>query len=235
MEYKTLIILFLIFCVLITLAVWYNRYEEKKERLLLEQVTTINRGNKAEHQFILQLLKLGVQPHRIFHDLYFKKEDGNYTQIDVAVLCNIGLIVVEIKDYSGWIYGHCQRPEWTKTLNYGKEKHKFYNPIMQNRTHINAIKLQDPIMKRIPIYSGIYFKGDCVIKKVDLLPDSTFVCNDKTFILYQHLFNDTDFKVDPNIENQICTILKMGYFNGANTETVRMHQAYVGSIKLRYT
>ena len=50
-----------------------------------------------------------------------------------------GIFVIETKNYSGRIYGQEDQREWTQVLQYGKVKNKFYNPIMQNRTHIYAL------------------------------------------------------------------------------------------------
>lgn len=79
---------------------------------------------------ILSLLKEGINPKAIFHDLYIQKTNGEYTQIDVAVATKAGIIVFEVKDYSGWIFGNGHQRYWTQILAYGEEKHRFYNPVM---------------------------------------------------------------------------------------------------------
>lgn len=59
------------------------------------------------------------------------------SQIDVVVATNVGIIVFEVKDYSGWIYGNGNQQKWTQVLSHGREKYRFYNPILQNRSHIS--------------------------------------------------------------------------------------------------
>lgn len=54
-----------------------------KERKLIEQVTPIGRGEWSERRVVLKLLKAGVNPKAIFHDLYIQKPNGEYTQVDV--------------------------------------------------------------------------------------------------------------------------------------------------------
>ena len=49
-----------------------------------------------------------------------------------------GIFVFESKNYSGWIFGDLEQLNWTQTFQNGK-KYTFYNPIRQNRTHINAL------------------------------------------------------------------------------------------------
>lgn len=72
--------------------------------------------------------------------MYIQKTSGEYTQVDVAVATRTGIIVFEVKDYSGWIFGNDRQKYWTQLLAYGKEKHRFYNPVMQNAGHIQAIR-----------------------------------------------------------------------------------------------
>lgn len=68
---------------------------------------------------------MGINPRAIFHDLYIQKPNGEYTQIDVAVATKTGIIVFEVKDYSGWIFGSEHQKYWTQLLAYGKEKASF--------------------------------------------------------------------------------------------------------------
>ena len=53
-----------------------------------------------------------------------------------------GLYVIESKNYSGWIFGNEEQDHWTQCLR-GKfhttQKHSFYNPLLQNETHICAL------------------------------------------------------------------------------------------------
>lgn len=59
---------------LIGLILWiaYQIYLKRKERKLIEQVTPITRGEKSERKVILSLLKEGINPKAIFHDLYIQ-------------------------------------------------------------------------------------------------------------------------------------------------------------------
>lgn len=144
---------------LIGLILWiaYQIYLKRKERKLIEQVTPITRGEKSERKVILSLLKEGINPKAIFHDLYIQKPNREYTQIDVAVATKAGIIVFEVKDYSGWIFGNEHQKYWTQILAFGKEKHRFYNPVMQNYGHIQAIRIASIVSNPSSIYSlGIF-------------------------------------------------------------------------------
>lgn len=95
-----------IFLICLVVGIAYLIYVKRKERELIEQVTPITRGEWSERKVVLKLLKIGINPKAIFHDLYIKKPNGEYTQIDVAVATKAGIIIFEVKDYSGWIFGN---------------------------------------------------------------------------------------------------------------------------------
>lgn len=156
---------------LIGLILWiaYQIYLKRKEQKLIEQVTPITRGEESERKVILNLLKEGINPKAIFHDLYIQKPNREYTQIDVAVATKAGIIVFEVKDYSGWIFGNEHQKYWTQILAFGKEKHRFYNPVMQNYGHIQAIRQCLPNNPDIPIFSVIVFFGNSEFNLLDEL------------------------------------------------------------------
>jgi len=111
----------------------YNKIRNLK---LLNTVTRSDRGTKSERDLVLRLLKMGIPSDMIFHDLYLQKHKGTFSQIDIVILTNVGIVVFEIKDYSGWIFGNGNYAQWTQVLAYGRSKYSFYNPIMQNKKHI---------------------------------------------------------------------------------------------------
>ena len=76
---------FIIFPICLIIGVVYLVYVKRKERQLIEQVTPITRGEWSERRVVLNLLKGGINPKAIFHDLYIQKPNGEYTQVDVAI------------------------------------------------------------------------------------------------------------------------------------------------------
>ena len=206
---------------LIGLILWiaYQIYLKRKERKLIEQVTPITRGEKSERKVILSLLKEGINPKAIFHDLYSQKPNREYTQIDVAVATKAGIIVLEVKDYSGWIFGNEHQKYWTQLLAFGKQKHRFYNPVMQNAGHIQAIRQCLPNNPDIPIFSVIVFFGNSEFKNV--------TCNaDNTFIIYPHSIRqvvaDILLQPDANYGNkyEIMELFTTAVQNGDNSMIV---------------
>jgi hypothetical protein len=146
-----------------------------KNKKLIEKVTHSGRGTASERRLVLKLLKHGMSENYIFHDLLIKNIDGEFSQTDVAIITNVGIIIVEVKDYSGWIYGSGNKSDWYKTLAYGKNKYTFYNPIKQNNKHIEDIKKQLTQYPDIPYFSLIVFYGNCVLKNLKYIPENTFI------------------------------------------------------------
>lgn len=142
----------------------------------------------GERRLIFALEKI-FTPDVIIADCYFPKPDqlsrlqsgksqlltiSSLAQIDCLALNASGIFVFESKDYSGYIYGHGERQNWTQVLNFGREKHQFYNPVRQNQAHIDAIRGIVP--PDIPIYSIIVFSRGATLKVITDLPANCSVC-----------------------------------------------------------
>src|ERR1700712_1708408 len=101
---------------IISLVAFILLFREIRDKKLLETVTKPNRGTRTERDLVLKLLKTGIPAQTIFHDLYVKKYNGNFSQIDVVVATKVGILVFEVKDYSGWIFGAGHDSQWTQVL-----------------------------------------------------------------------------------------------------------------------
>ena len=190
-----------------------NAYINRKNNKLIEQVTPLYRGEETERMLVLELLKFGVNPKAIFHDLYIKKKNGEYTQIDAVVATSAGLVVFEVKDYSGWIFGNEQQKYWTQVLAYGREKHRFYNPIMQNAGHIKALRLNLPQNPDIPIYSVVVFYGSSELKSISCYSPNTYVIYPNSINnLMQFIMGHPDAKFGNKYE--VMSVLTQAVENG---------------------
>ena len=149
--------------------------QEPSEQEPFIPISPINCGEWAERQVVQDLLNEGINPKAIFHNLYIQKRSGEYTQVDVVVATRAGLIVFEVKDYKGWIFGNEHQKYWTQLLAYGTKKYRFYNPVMQNAAHIQAIRQNLPQNPGIPIYSVIVFFGNCEFRNITCNADNTFI------------------------------------------------------------
>lgn len=126
-----------------------------------------NKGTNGEYKLYQNLKFFETMGCKFLFNLYIPRENGKTSEIDLIMFHQKGLLVFESKNYSGWIFGNESNKKWTQTLPIGYgESHKehFYNPIMQNATHIRAIRKY--IDDTIPIYSIIAFSDDCTLKNV---------------------------------------------------------------------
>lgn len=89
---------------------------------------------------------------------------GKTSEIDLLMIHEKGIFVFESKNYSGWIFGSTDQLNWTQSLQNG-EKHRFYNPIRQNQTHIKALS-EYLNMPTSSFTSYIVFSERCSLKSV---------------------------------------------------------------------
>jgi len=193
-----------------------------RDRELLETVTSSRRGTKTERKLVLTLLKHGVPASTIFHDLYVRKSGGDFSQIDVVVLTNSGIIVFEVKDIAGWIFGKGHETHWTKVLAFGKVKHQLYNPILQNDGHIRNLRRSLSQFGDVPFYSVIVFYGECVLKNVSLVPEGTYLVKSKRVLDVVKMVMRKD-PVPYKNRNEITTILQQAVRNGEDEQTQYRH------------
>ncbi len=209
----------IIFILLIIVISYLNHRRNMK---LLYSVSSPDRGTRAERRLVIKMLKLGVHPKAIFHDLYLQKKNGEFSQIDIVVATPQGLIAIEVKDYSGWIFGNERQRYWTQILNYGKEKYRFYNPIMQNSGHIKALQDQSQQFAQLPIFNVILFAGNCTLKDVSYMSVNTYVGynGDIKYILKKvsevGLAEYTD-------KREVASLLRRAVRNGDNPDIVSNH------------
>lgn len=226
-------IIFLI-CLIIGFYLVYSKLKDLKR---IKQVTSLTRGEWSERRLILELLKEDINPKAIFHDLYIQKTNGQYTQVDVAVATKAGIIVFEVKDYSGWIFGNEHQKYWTQLLAYGNEKYRFYNPVMQNAGHIQAIRRCLSQNPGIPIYSVIVFFGKCKFKNITCNADNTFIIHPRSI---RHVVSEILMQPDANFGNkyEIMNLFTQAVQNGNDPEIVTSQinsAAYYAHQKPHYT
>ena len=200
---------------------------------LLKTVTHPGRGTRSERKLVLKLLKNGVHPKAIFHDLYIRNSNGTFSQIDLAIATPVGILVFEVKDYSGWIFGKGNQRQWTQVLAYGKEKHRFYNPVMQNRTHINNLQKQLRQFDNIPFYSIIVFYGSCVFRDVSFIPDGTFLIKPYQVIEAMNFITRSNQPAKYTNKSEVSNVLRQGVSNGANIEIRIRHSENIRNMLWR--
>ena len=189
-----------------------------------DNVSNFDKGLEAEKYLMAKLIRAGVSEEDIFHDLYVEKYDGNFSQIDIVVLTKVGIIVIEVKNFSGWIFGNESQNQWTQLLAYGKRKYRFYNPIMQNSYHILELRKSLKQFQTIPFYSVIIFYGDCELKNISFTSKNTFVSKQSMTINIMNTILNNNETIDYSNKNEIIELLKKYTLNGEN-EDIRNHHS----------
>lgn len=223
---------FIILVSILLLVVFIFVYTEFKDRELLKTVTKLNRGTRSERKMVLKILKSGINSTAIFHDIYLNNGNGKYSQIDIVVATKVGIVVFEVKEYSGWIFGNENQINWTQILAYGKRKYKFYNPILQNEKHIEDLK-KIYHFDNIPVFSMIVFFGDCEFKNFINLPSRTFLTKSNNVMkrFNEILENNQPAKYENKWE--IANMLKQAAKNGENLNIREKHLENIEKLKTR--
>ena len=195
----------------------------KKERELISSVTSLSRGTPSEKFLILQLLKSGIPSVTIYHDLIIKKDNGEFSQIDLVLVTSEGIIVFEVKDFSGWIYGSGNNTNWTKVLSYGRKKYKFYNPIKQNNNHISELRKTLKQFENIPFFSVIVFFGDCELKEINYVPKGTYLVKSHRVFEVLNLIKKENEPTQYTNKREVVDTLKQLVSLGENTDYQKQH------------
>jgi len=205
-----------------------------RDQKLLKTVTKPYRGTRSERKLVLELLKRKIPAQTIFHDLYLRNSNGKYSQLDIVVATKVGIIVFEIKEYSGWIFGTGNQKEWTQVLAYGNRKYRFYNPIFQNKKHITDLINQLPQFKDIPFYSIIVFFGNCVFRDLRLIPDDVFLIKSwqVTNVIEKILLANP--QVIYTDKREVLNLLNAAVKNGENRQICEEHIRNIQALRDRY-
>jgi len=120
---------------------------------------------------------------------YIPTDEGT-TEVDVIMINELGIFVIESKNYSGIICGNEDDRMWTEVFPVYRYDHRdfdFYNPIMQNETHIKWLKAILELDDSTPIYSIVLFSNDCELRNIKILAPNVYVGYQ---VWLKHIFRD---------------------------------------------
>ena len=197
--------------------------QRKRDRELIGSVTSLNRGTSSERSLILRLLKKEFPPITIYHDLIIKKNNDEFSQIDLVLVTSEGIIVIEVKDFSGWIYGIGNNTNWTKVLSYGRKKYKFYNPIKQNNNHVSELRKTLKQFENIPFFSVIVFFGNCELKEINYVPKGTYLVKGHRVFEVLDLIKNENEPTEYTNKREVVDKLKELVSLGENTDYQKQH------------
>lgn len=164
-----------------------------------------DKGKYAEYITYASLRHFENYGGKFLFNIIIPKKSGGVTEIDVLLICSKGLIVLECKNYGGWIFGNETQKNWTQTLPQGRgrcHKEYFYNPIMQNASHIRHLK--NLVGKNILMHSIIVFSDRCVLKNITIKSTNISVINHCSVVsVVSQIWNRTqsEFYTEAEISN----------------------------------
>ncbi|MCM3592065.1 NERD domain-containing protein [Brevibacillus borstelensis] len=120
------------------------------------------KGFVGEKTVQLLLKKLDPNEYYLVNDLLIPGTKGKTTQIDHVVISAYGIFVIETKNYKGWITGTENSQYWTQTIY--KKKARLFNPIWQNKGHVEALKALLSEFENIRYIPIVVFSGRATLK-----------------------------------------------------------------------
>ncbi len=174
---------------------------------------------------VLVLLKNGKSVENVYHDLYLNTIDCDFSQIDLVLITEVGIIVFEVKDYNGWLYGKGKQEHWTMIC--GKNKYRIYSPIIQNEVHIKNLRNIINENQDVPIFSVIVFYGNCNFENINFVPQKTFLTTSNRALEVIKKIEAINPSYGYNNLAEIRHILQEAKANGDITENQELHIANI--------
>lgn len=137
----------------------------------------IRSGKRGERIVAKELAKLKKKDYIVINDLMLPTTNGRTSQIDHVVVSSRGIFVIETKNHAGRISGGEHAQYWQQHLS--TQSRTFYNPILQNRSHLRAIRRLLPKMDAELFSTMVVFteawrldiKAEEIIRERRFLPD----------------------------------------------------------------
>ena len=166
------------------------------------------KGEMGEYLVASRLRETRSEAKKIINNIVIKTSDGRTSQIDHILINEFGIFVVETKNYSGNVYGGLTHQNWLQYV--GDRKESFYNPVMQNETHIKRLRevLCIEHLYQYKIYSIVVFVQNNA-NKIDIAN----VINLSDLIPYINSFNVKTMTTNEieSIYHQLLTIKNQNY------------------------
>lgn len=158
---------------IIAIPYWKSTYYKSTHKSFI--LLVLNTGAYGEYLTYKCLRKYEENGAKFLFNCYLPKDTDETSEIDVMMIYKSGIYVFESKNYSGWIFGSEFSKTWTQTLPSGRSsrKERFYNPIMQNRTHIKWLEQQ--LEETVPLHNIVVFSQRCELKKLEVTSEDVSV------------------------------------------------------------
>lgn len=134
-------------------------------------------GKRGERIVAKELAKLKKKDFIIINDLLLPAAKGRTSQVDHVVVSTRGIFVIETKNHAGRIAGGEHAQYWQQ--HFSSWSRTFYNPLLQNRSHLRAIrrllpKLDAELFATMVVFTEAWrldIKAEDIIMERKFLPD----------------------------------------------------------------
>lgn len=134
-------------------------------------------GKRGEKMVAKELDRLKKKDYIVINDLMLTSASGRTSQIDHVIVSTRGIFVIETKNHAGRISGFEHAQYWQQHLS--SQSRGFYNPLLQNRSHLRAVrrilpKTDAELFSTIVVFTEAWrldIKADDIIKERRFLPD----------------------------------------------------------------
>lgn len=149
----------------VCVVVWWRRGKARRS------------GKRGEKIVAKELGRLKRKDYIVINDLLLPTVNGKTSQVDHVVVSTRGIFVIETKNHAGRITGSEEAQYWQQHLP--SQSRGFYNPVLQNRSHLRAIrrhlpKLDAALFSTMVVFTEAWrldIKADDIIVERKLLPD----------------------------------------------------------------
>lgn len=153
-NHETLITVTLAIIIIMVASFAIGYIKGRTRKLKLE-----NQGEAKVRNILSQHCKSSTA--HVLNNVTLQFKDGT-TQIDHILITQNGILVIETKHYSGWIFANESDKNWTQVIF--KVKYKFLNPILQNLKHLKATQQLLDFLPPDEIRGLVVFTGDAEFK-----------------------------------------------------------------------
>lgn len=199
---------------------WYKKHKYESSEYFQESGTSYNKvttdkGTIGEYASYKKIKGIDPEYEKFLFNVYLPTGINKWTEVDIIYINRYGIFVIENKNYSGWIFGDSNSRMWTVVYKGGKKK-SLYNPIMQNKKHIQKVReiLCEKDLNTGAVRSIVCFNDGAELKKV---PESDY---DVKIINSRDLVSTLKANAYPRIDKeeieQIYAALKI-YANASDT------------------
>lgn len=152
------------------------------------------------------------------NDVIIPVGQGKTAQIDHILFSKYGIFVIETKNLSGLLFGNDTTYYWSQNI-YG-DKYKVYNPVLQNKKHVELIASMLDLTKYI-------HNVVVLIQNNNKRIDSTHVIRSLDLSKYLEGFKDVVFS-----DKELSIYYeKINYFKTVDVQSKKEHASYVRKFK----